>query len=319
MISITDNKIEIHAHFFTGQETGFTEYHKELISDILENHYNNQIICIKATDGENLERCGFINYITWACKTFDILSQKVYIQTTNTDLFGNFVVQYSGLTIFDSARHFLTIPFQRQTTTKFVGLSIGRFTPSRFRLVYELDNAFTNNTFLIFHPSLTSVKTFYKKISGAYEKEIAWLESKKFDTDLIYVNDPGQVGWKDSYSNYHNIWDKFDIEVIAETDTHSNHWFTEKTARCLITGKPFVILSGINSLANLQNAGYKTFSEIIDESYDTEPVTTRRINKIIASLNNLYQSPDRNSKITRMYEIAQHNITNFKKNAYSKI
>ena len=139
--------------------------------------------------------------------------------------------------------------------------------------------------------------------------------NQKFDVDLIYSDtlNTNAVNWQDSYSSYHNIWDKFDIEIIAETDTNTNYWFTEKTGRCLATGKPFLLLAGTGSLKTLQDFGFKTFNEVLDESYDNEKSSIRRINKIILSLMELYQSSNRNNKINRMYEIAQHNITLYNK------
>ena len=53
--------------------------------------------------------------------------------------------------------------------------------------------------------------------------------------------------------------------------------------------------------------GYKTFGDIIDESYDQIPDPYRRIQGIVKSLTELYTSADKNEKILKMYEIAQHN------------
>jgi len=316
MISVTANEITILARFFSGQESGFTDFYKDILSDVFAKTYTNQQIIINAGDGENIERCGLIDYLEWACQEFNIPHSSIFIITPNTKLISKFVSRVIPLYIFNSAKYYFTHSFERQPNTKFVGVSIGRFSPSRFRLIYELDQAFTDDTFLIFHPSSESVKNFYTNINDIYKKELSWLESKKFDIDLVYPNELSvkTVSWKDSYNNYHNIWNKFDIEIVAETDPNSNFWFTEKTSRCIATGKPFLLLAGRGSLKILQDRGYTTFDKIIDESYDNETVPTRRISKIISSLKELYQSPNRASKIDQLYQIAQHNITQYKKN-----
>jgi hypothetical protein len=316
MISVSDSNIDIPACFFTGQESGFSEFHKDLLSDIFANTYTGQKITVNAGDGENIERCGLVEYLEWACQEFDIAQSSIHIITPNRKLNSNFVNCVISLLIFKSAKQHIIGPFERQANAKFVGTSIGRFAPARFRLVYELDQAFINDSFLIFQPRLNLVKNFYASTKNIYKKELSWIESKKFDIDVdLGVN---RMHWKDSYNNYHNIWNKFDIEIVAETDPHSNYWFTEKTARCIVTGKPFLLLAGNGSLKALQNFGFKTFSDVLDETYDNEVVPTRRINKMIASLNELYTSPDRDQKIDQLYEIAKHNITHYEE-IHSKI
>jgi hypothetical protein len=57
--------------------------------------------------------------------------------------------------------------------------------------------------------------------------------------------------------------------IIAETD-HDNtlSFFSEKTAKPLIARRLFVAFSGYKFLYNLRNAGFGTFGDVIDESYD---------------------------------------------------
>lgn len=62
-----------------------------------------------------------------------------------------------------------------------------------------------------------------------------------------------------------NTW----ISIVAETLTDDRIFFpTEKTGKALISGKPFIVLSGKHFLKNLRNIGFKTFGTVIDESYD---------------------------------------------------
>lgn len=59
------------------------------------------------------------------------------------------------------------------------------------------------------------------------------------------------------------------LEIVAETDILSTNWITEKTVKNLYIGKPFLLMSGVGSLAKIRSFGFKTFSPWIDESYDT--------------------------------------------------
>jgi hypothetical protein len=57
--------------------------------------------------------------------------------------------------------------------------------------------------------------------------------------------------------------------IIAETD-HNNtlSFFSEKTAKPMMTRRLFVAFSGYKFLQNLRSFGFRTFDGIIDESYD---------------------------------------------------
>jgi hypothetical protein len=63
-------------------------------------------------------------------------------------------------------------------------------------------------------------------------------------------------------------YNEYFMEIVVETDTTSNKWLTEKTIKNLYVGKAFIVMSGAGALEQLHQAGFKTFSPWIDESYD---------------------------------------------------
>ena len=65
---------------------------------------------------------------------------------------------------------------------------------------------------------------------------------------------------------YKNSW----YSVVAETQSSSCVFFTEKTAKPLYIKRLFVMFGAKGSLQRLQQQGYRTFHGIIDESYDQE-------------------------------------------------
>jgi len=71
---------------------------------------------------------------------------------------------------------------------------------------------------------------------------------------------------------YQNSW----YSIVAETNPSNSNFLTEKTAKPLFEKKLFVIFGSQGLLARLHSMGYKTFSSIIDESYDQEPVDRKR-------------------------------------------
>jgi len=100
-----------------------------------------------------------------------------------------------------------------------------------------------------------------------------------------------------------NTW----INVVAETlDTNRIFFPTEKIAKALISGKPFIVLSGKHFLKNLRDMGFKTFHPIIDESYDKEEDLHKRTNMAYESFTKL-QKLDQNDVRFKLKEVLSHN------------
>jgi hypothetical protein len=68
-----------------------------------------------------------------------------------------------------------------------------------------------------------------------------------------------------------HIYNDSYYSIVSET-TWFNHYsqFTEKVAKPIIAKRPFVVFCGQHYLKRLRSLGFKTFSDIIDESYDNE-------------------------------------------------
>jgi hypothetical protein len=305
---IKNNTITIECHKFG---VFFSVYHEELLLDIFETCYRGQRIIVNVTDGESIEHRGILNFFENICQQGIIPRSAVIFYSHHQKWDYNFQHKRLRLDIFKNTKtHFQNNSDNIDINAKFIGCLIGRFTPNRFNLAYQLDCAFPNDNFLIFRPTVTEVNNHYSLIDGAYKSELDWIVSKKFDTDEILNQDIDQskfVPWQKSTSTYYTLWPKYQIECVAETDVFSNSWFTEKTARCLASGKPFVLFSGPDSLKTLKNFGFKTFDDVIDESYDSELTPRSRMIKIIQSLKDLYNDIDKNTKINQLTQIAKYN------------
>lgn len=90
----------------------------------------------------------------------------------------------------------------------------------------------------------------------------------------------------DIFSPQRKPYDKYFIDIISETNT-INPVVTEKTVRCLYSGKPFLIMGGVNQLEKLKSLGFKTFSLWFDESYDTEKNVYLRLKKILKEIDKI--------------------------------
>lgn len=109
----------------------------------------------------------------------------------------------------------------------------------------------------------------------------------------------------------YDIYNQSHFSIVAET-THFNEFnhFTEKTAKPIMAKRIFVPFAGQNFLSSLQQLGFKTFSSIIDESFDNESNHLLRWQKAWTQVEYLCtQNPD--LMRTSVQEILDHNSNHF--------
>lgn len=86
------------------------------------------------------------------------------------------------------------------------------------------------------------------------------------------------------------IYNKSYFSIVAETNTSNNFCFlTEKTAKPLIAGRLFLIAGNQYSLRTLKSFGFKTFGNVINESYDTVSGQYKRIEAMLEQVRYLCQ------------------------------
>lgn len=110
------------------------------------------------------------------------------------------------------------------------------------------------------------------------------------------------------------------ISIISEThfeDAQGTLFLSEKTFKTIACQSPFMVLGNKGSLKKLKQMGYKTFDDIIDESYD-ELDSIHRINAIIDELRRWESNPEKNRHFKWLYPILEHNVEVMKFNAYFK-
>ncbi len=91
------------------------------------------------------------------------------------------------------------------------------------------------------------------------------------------------------------------------SETAQNEFFpTEKIYKSLMLGHPFVVYSAQGCLEKLQNLGFKTYSDYIDETYDQVEYPFERAEKII---NTLRTCPDDIDIVAK--DINTHNRKHF--------
>jgi hypothetical protein len=103
-----------------------------------------------------------------------------------------------------------------------------------------------------------------------------------------------------------NIYQNSLYSLIAETNFENYSFFSEKTAKALYAQRPFVFFGAQGQLEDLRNLGFKTFGDVIDESYDSILDPTERFTKAFEQVRWLF---DQNHQLLhqRLHSIVEHN------------
>lgn len=109
------------------------------------------------------------------------------------------------------------------------------------------------------------------------------------------------------------------VSVVLETmfDDQRVH-LTEKIFRPIACGHPFILAAGPASLKYLRDYGFKTFSPWIDESYDLEPSSIKRLEMIVNSMKkiNSLTGTQQEEFLAEVQQIARFNQQHFFSDAF---
>lgn len=127
------------------------------------------------------------------------------------------------------------------------------------------------------------------------------------DLEILPINDASSCASAD-YSS--SDYDQISIDVVLETlvDDSRIH-LTEKTLRPISCGKPFILVSTPGALDYLRSYGFRTFHDLIDESYDNIQDPLARLDRITDTMREiaLMSTPRKNDLYRQMHLIAAEN------------
>lgn len=213
---------------------------------------------------------------------------------------------------FDRSDTYRFTPIPCSLAPRLFGFFLGRRTFSRCRMLYDLWH--TRHEDILFSVMRTQQPLPWldgKKIMNL-EKFEDWIDPEQsvgfcrwWETlDLPSVDghsvDDQYVSGLNTNSDLLKHYDRFDIEIVAETYTLGNCFFpTEKTIRPISVGKPMLVYGPRHYLSRLRDLGYRTWSQYWDESYDDleGPQRWQAMLGVIRDLGKIQVDP----------EIAEHN------------
>jgi hypothetical protein len=99
------------------------------------------------------------------------------------------------------------------------------------------------------------------------------------------------------------------VETVIPEDNRVS-MFSEKQAKPIIAGRPFIIVGTKDHLKAFRSLGFKTFNKVIDESYDDEPDFHKRVMKVLDSMNKLCEL-DPAEVYDRLATVLEHNKNHF--------
>lgn len=146
----------------------------------------------------------------------------------------------------------------------------------------------------------------------AHSESVKQLPPMYLDTDELHIN--RAVATQDTDQYYLNSY----FSVVSETTCLTKEWYpyarflSEKTFKAIAMKHPLILVSVPNSLEILRIMGYKTFSPIIDESYDTEPDDGKRMILIANEIDRLSRLEGKELEyfLTSAKEIVEYNYNN---------
>jgi hypothetical protein len=140
-----------------------------------------------------------------------------------------------------------------------------------------------------------------------------------WETDGLVLENP--VEWTVERVNYHghrmslsqvaplSVYNRTAYTLIAETSYSSHYTFyTEKTVKPILAHRLFVTLGGTHSLRNLRAIGFRTFSNVIDESYDSCIDLQERCDRALSQVEYLC-TLDQEEVLSKIKPICDHNYS----------
>ncbi len=295
-IEITDKEVKINGGYIIKHD-----YYLHRVSSLIYALYQlrkdigQKKLQLRFLDGEPITFSGIAGVIDRIADTLKLPPTQIEVLTNDKSFqHDRATVVYQPSPFFKLLENKIDITDWKldQSAVLFGGI-YGRFSIERFLLASYIDSNFTNDSFVIFQPQGYWVEFDIDGLDNFFSKEYTWYTNRKEQTSKLESNHNGCVNWNDVVKDYKNIWSKYKIEIVAETDVHNSTWFTEKTIKCLLSKKPFILLSGHRALKNLQDMGFKTFSPMIDESYDLESDVNTRIDMIKQEILRIHSLDDK--------------------------
>jgi len=189
---------------------------------------------------------------------------------------------------------------------------LGGWTPRR-KIIYEKLIKYYKDIMISYYPRQSNdwdndhAKKFHYYVDPIIEKlDISEFRNQCILKDRLFTQEDVPTIRNNNiiYSQLipQKLYSRIKIHFIAETEDDfqlkeerqsEGFYVTEKTGKALYSGSPWVIYGAEGFLKNLRHLGFKTFGDIIDESYDNVRCSYKRAKKAADSFIEFINQPDR--------------------------
>lgn len=262
--------------------------HTQLVHDLVSKKIK-IVIAVPTEGGETiLPHCQ-----KW--KLLDAIRQKQVLLLTGAPLdqnIPNFSFEWFLPKVFDYPENQIVFEnfekiFANITKPYFCLFLNGRFRLHRYYLLHKFTELNLLNDFL--YSNLDVKNGPIKYLPNQYEFFKFRSTQTKFDN--FVKGNLFQNTWGEIYIEPHCYIDTY-LSVITETSFELPFSFrTEKIAKPLAAGHPFLVVANEGYYRDLQNLGFKTFSGIIDEKFDLISDNQLRMDRILSIILEIKQDP----------------------------
>jgi hypothetical protein len=270
--------------------------------------YKNKPIVFLIRDGVNCWFTGIREIVKKVIKDLNCTKQNCFIYGYDdlqledvTFISLNVLQMWTDLTF----KKIKDLPISSGNWQKKFAALYGRHDIFRLKFLRHLHTNYFEDSLLAFN-SVTG--TYNERFQNYFNEDIEWYKNN-CPIFLDFKEANNWVPYDKSLSSIGEHYNKYFIEIVAETDFYSDKFFTEKTLKNFYLGKPFILWSGAHSLYKLREAGFRTFEPYINESYDRIENTKERFDAIMAEIDRLGKLPDHDLRSihTKLEEIFSYN------------
>ena len=258
---------------------------KQIVEDIIQRYSDSRIVYFDFYDGGNPRLSGFTVFLEYLQSQYNLTRNRTVIKTYQRVHIPNAVVIYSPISHFlvhtyDSLKE---TPLLDGSFTKKFGCLLGRQDLYRLKMAKHMKDRYSEESVISYHA--TSKSLFYLEspaFRDLYADELFWANHNlPIQPQSFKTTQWGSVNYFDATAESVELYQQFFFDIVCETDCNAPDWFTEKTYKNLMLGRPFIIWSGAGALKELKNLGFKTFDDFIEEQYDNEYSNIARFNLIL--------------------------------------
>lgn len=318
MIIINDDAVIVCADAFIKHDGSTHRIHSLIrVLHIISSKIHGKKLVFKFSDGEPLKIVAFDKIVSDIVTMLEIDQKKIVFELIDhvplVDL--NFEIKLHHSGFFKSAKDIIKTDLcVLDQNFKMFGAFFGRFTLHRMLMAYYLETQISQDSLVAFQPKYDWGEEEIGPLQYYFDDQMTWWKSRRDRNINLTSSFNGGIFYLDCLPVYHEIFGQYAIEIILETNVHEMGWFTEKTTKCLASGKPFLLFGAPGQLQKLRDMGFQTYDKIINEQYDLEYNTEKRFDMICAEISRLSKlsSHSKSSTIDKLYEISTYNKVNYK-------